>query len=81
MENVLEMLEGSAAVYPDKVAFSDPDGSITFKELSDRVKKVSTYFLSKGCMDAKQQNNAVLFYMEKSVDSLTAMFCGVGCWF
>lgn len=79
MENILEMLENSAAAYPDKTAFSDPVSRVTFRELSDRVKKTGSYFLTNGYMDARKQNNCILFYMEKSVDSLTVMFGGVSC--
>lgn len=33
MVNVCEMLELTAGKFPDKVAFSDPDSEITFRDL------------------------------------------------
>lgn len=41
-KNVLEYLEESARRYPDKVAFSDENGEITFSKLLDSSKKIGS---------------------------------------
>ncbi len=79
MINVLEMLERSAERFPNKVAFADPVKEISFNELLDKSQQVATYLLRKQIMDDQCQDNSVLFYMEKCVDALPAMFGGVYC--
>lgn len=79
MINILEMLENSAENYPDKTAFMDPEKSISFKELRESAMRAGSLFLEKSFLDSKNGDNAVLFYMEKSVDAIVAMFGGVYC--
>lgn len=47
MINVLEYLENSAERFPDKVAFSDESGAITFSEFLMRAKKIGTEIAKK----------------------------------
>ncbi len=47
MINVLEYLENSAERFPDKAAFSDETGEITFSEFLNRAKKVGTEIAKK----------------------------------
>lgn len=47
MINVLEYLENSAKKFPDKVAFSDECGEITFSVLLNRAKRVGTEIAKK----------------------------------
>ena len=75
MKNVIEMLERSAAKYPDKVAFSDPGGQITFVELLTSSQKIASKFLSDRVLSGSERS--VLFFMEKSVAALPVMFGGV----
>ena len=77
MMNVCEMLEASAKKYPEKTAFSDPDGQITFEELHTAAKKTACHFLKQGFM--KGSDRSVLFYMEKCVKVLPVMFGGTYC--
>ncbi|MBO4415559.1 MAG: amino acid adenylation domain-containing protein [Lachnospiraceae bacterium] len=77
MINVCEMLERSAEKFPDKTAFSDPDGKITFGELYTDSRKIASYFLQRGYM--KGSDRSVLFYMEKCVRALPVMFGGIYC--
>ena len=77
MINVLEMLENSAERFPDKTAFSDPDGSITFRELLTRAKKVATLLLNGSLSGCFQPESACAFYLEKSTEALPVMFGAV----
>ena len=76
MINILEMLENTAEVYPDRTAFADPVKDIDFATLRDRAKKCATVLMrDKGV----KSHTAVVFYMEKSVDAMTALLGGVYC--
>ncbi|MCR5686427.1 MAG: amino acid adenylation domain-containing protein [Lachnospiraceae bacterium] len=77
MINVCEMLERSAKRFPDKTAFSDPDGQITFGRLYEDSVRIAGYFIEKGYM--KGSDRSVLFYMEKCVNALPVMFGGAMC--
>lgn len=79
MKNICELLENSAAKYPDKIAFGDPVKDITFAKLLDQSKKTATYYLTNNYMNPQAEGNCALFYMEKSVDALPAMFGSVYC--
>lgn len=70
--NVLEMLERTAAKFPDKTAFGDPSKEITFGELVRKAQAVGTLLA-----DRIGIGSPVAFYMEKSVDAVTAMFGAV----
>lgn len=79
MTNILEMLENAAREYADSTAFGDPVKSITFAELKNAAGKIGSYFTKEGYMDPSATGNAVAFYMEKSVDTVCAMFGAVYC--
>jgi len=67
--NVLDLLENSSRVYPDKMAFGDVERDITFKALVTTAKTVGT-FLEKRIKIAEP----VAFYMDKSVPAVCGMF-------
>ncbi len=71
------MLERSAAGFPDKIAFSDPDSNITFCDLLINAKKTATYFFTNNMMTDSERS--VVFYMEKCVPALPVMFGAVYC--
>ena len=77
MINVIRMLERSAERFPDKTAFSDPDGSITFSQLLNASQKIAGRFISEGLMNGPSRS--VLFYMEKSVPAMSVMFAAAYC--
>jgi len=77
MNSVCEMLEESARRFPDKIAFSDPDGEISFADLVTDSKKTACRFISDGIMTDSARS--VVFYMEKCVKALPAMFGGIYC--
>ena len=43
IRNILEYLEKTAERLPDKIAFSAPEGDITFAGLEDAAKRIGTY--------------------------------------
>ena len=75
MINVCEMLELTAGKFPDKVAFSDPDSEITFRDLLINSQKIATYLINNDYMN--DDEHSILFFMEKCVPALPVMFGGV----
>lgn len=77
MINILQMLENSAMVYPERIAFSDTVKEISFKELLDSTKRCASYLLDKNYFSFDIPGRACAFFMEKSVDAVTVMFAAV----
>lgn len=78
MFNILDYLENSAMQYPDKIAFSDKDKSITYQELVLRSKAIGTQLAK-----SVAPRTPVPVFMEKSVDTI-ALFFGIvyaGCFY
>lgn len=78
MKNILEYLEHSAAMHPDKTAVIDPEKSATYEELFNNARRIGS-FLSE--QEAPQSPVAV--FMDKSVEALTT-FMGIvsaGCFY
>ena len=78
MNNVLEYLERSAALYPDKVAFSDHQKEITYQELVTQSKQIASKLTK-----YYAPRTAVPVYMEKGVDTICLLFGIVyaGCFY
>ena len=78
MTNVLEYMEGSVDLVPEKTAFSNGEEEITFRELSDRSRATGSALAEKGLY-----REPVVVYMHKSPDMVNAFF-GVlysGCFY
>ncbi len=78
MTNVLEYMEGTVDRVPDKLAFSNGEEGITFRELSDRAKAIGSALHSKG-----HYREPVVVYMRKHPNMVNAFF-GVlysGCYY
>ena len=78
MTNVLEYMEGSVDLVPEKTAFSNGEEEITFRELSDRSRATGSALAAKGLY-----REPVVVYMHKSPDMVNAFF-GVlysGCFY
>lgn len=73
--NVFEYLEATADKYPDKIAFADAQGSVTFSELKKRAYAIADA-IHEQCGDIK--NEPVGVYMHKGIDCLIA-FMGIVC--
>ncbi len=72
IHNILELLEQSAERFPDRPAFGDPEKDITFRELVRKARAVGELLSENVTMESP-----VAFYLEKSVDAVTAMFGAV----
>jgi len=71
--NILDYLENSTAVAPRKVAFSDPDHQITYRELTRQAKGIGS-FLSSALHGSG--NKPVAVVIDRNIESLIA-FLGV----
>ena len=65
--NILEYLESSAKRYPERVALSDGEYSLTFYELYDRARRVGSFLLSKG-----YRSEGIAVFMKKGPDAVAA---------
>lgn len=72
IHNILELLERSAERFPDRPAFGDPEKDITFRELVRKARAAGELLSA----DVPSES-PVAFYLEKSVDAVTAMFGAV----
>ena len=72
IHNILELLERSAERFPDRPAFGDPEKDITFRELVRKARAAGELLSA----DVSSES-PVAFYLEKSVDAVTAMFGAV----
>lgn len=72
IHNILELLERSAERFPDRPAFGDPEKDITFRELVQKARAAGELLSA----DVPAES-PVAFYLEKSVDAVTAMFGAV----
>ncbi|MDR7811114.1 amino acid adenylation domain-containing protein [Lacrimispora sp.] len=78
MRNVLEYLEHSANIYPEKIAAVDQENSCSYKDLLLHAKRIGS-FLS----GYESPGNPVVVFMDKSVEALTT-FMGIvyaGCFY
>lgn len=69
MKNVLEYLERSARLYPDKTAFEDLNQKITYAQLRKRAKAIGSALAEKHA-----PRSPIAVYMEKSVDTIALLF-------
>ncbi len=76
--NILEYLEKSAELFPDKTAFRDTEDSLTFAETIERSKKIGSYIAEK---NSPRQPVAVMLGI--SVNNLPFFFGAVyaGCFY
>ena len=76
--NILEYLEHTVARCPDKVAFSDSQTELTFRQVYDRARSVATGLHQLGCY-----KQPVVVFMRKQPDTLAAFFGAIyaGCYY
>ena len=79
LKNILEYLEKSAGMYPDKIAFADPDKEITYSELVQRARGLGRALHG----IVKEPRKPVPVFMGKSVDTISVFFGAVyaGCFY
>lgn len=78
MYNLLEYLEQTAGRFPDKTAFEDVNGAVTYGQLMQRAKAAGTAIAA-----VTPPGKAVAVCMEKSVDAVTAFMAALyaGCFY
>ncbi len=76
--NILEYLESAVMRVPEKVAFSDGEAGLTFRQVSDLARSTGTWLIRQG-----MENEPVVVFMKKQPATLAA-FLGVvyaGCYY
>lgn len=68
-KNVLQMFEETAREMPNKCAFSDENGRITYNDAINQAKAIGSKLASTG-----NRNHAVAVLMDKSIKSLVSFF-------
>ncbi len=71
-KNVLQWLENSAHIYPEKIACADPDSKGTYLWLMNTSQAIGSYLT--GIIEPREP---VTFYLEKSTLALAGMFGAV----
>lgn len=71
--NILEYLEHSAAIWPDKIAIADDKNALTFAQWKDQAERIGTA-IAKAC--DKVVRKPVLVFVDRKIESL-AEFMGV----
>lgn len=76
--NILEYLEQTAPRLPEKTAFADENGALTFGELSHNARAIGSELLRAGL-----KNEPVIVFMEKSPAAINAFYGVVyaGCYY
>ncbi len=69
--NVLEWLDTTAELFPEKMAFADDKKSITFGQLKDASQRIGSYLIGMG-----KVRRPVAVYMPKSAECISA-FMGI----
>lgn len=67
IKNVLQLLENSADLYPEKRAFSDQGGFVTYQDTVTQAKAIGTYLTKFG-----KQNSAVAILLDKSKETIVS---------
>ena len=78
MKNVLEYLEHSASLCPEKIAAEDQEKSCSYRELLSNARQIGSFLA-----DFEPPGSPVVVFMDKSVEALTA-FMGIiyaGCFY
>ena len=70
-KNVIEYLERSAEIYPEKIAFADLEHSYTYSELLSKSQRIGSFLAER-----IEPGQAVPVYMEKGVEAIAA-FMGI----
>ncbi len=76
--NVIQYLEQSAKMYPEKIAFADLEHSYTYGELLEKARRVGSFLAER-----LKPGQAVPVFMEKGVEAIAA-FMGIvyaGCFY
>ena len=74
IRNVIEYLQRSASVHPNKIAFVDEKNRITFAEADYKARQIATFLQQN--MSKQMKNNPIAVYLPKSANCLLC-FLGI----
>ena len=79
--NILEYLEDSCRLFPDKVVFADDKAEVTYDRFVRQSRYVGAYLLEK-VLNGKK-GGPVAVFIDRSIQSLTGFFGAVyaGCFY
>lgn len=71
MKSVIEYLENAAALYPEKILFSDENKSISYKEFKNCAERIGSAInrITQG-----ERRKPIVVYIDRSIESLKAFF-------
>mgnify|MGYP001522140789 FL=1 len=69
VKNILQYLEKTVESYPDKIAFTDINREVTYKEIMENAQKLGTHLSKKNT-----RNSPIAIIIDKTVECLEAMF-------
>ena len=67
-KTIFELLEETTRKYPDKIAFTDSNGEITYKEFVKKSKIIGTSLSKNNWL-----NKPIAIYLDKNINCLTSM--------
>ncbi len=78
MTNILQYLEATAPLYPDKAAFSDGENTLTFAQFADQSAAIGSFLAHQGLY-----SKPIVVFMKKSPQTIAAFFGAVyaGCYY
>ena len=72
MKNILEYLERSCRLHPDKISFADPENEITYKDLVSSARRLGTALAA-----VQTPGNPIPVFMGKGVDTIKVLLEGL----
>lgn len=72
LTNVLDYLDKSVSLYPDKLAFSDSKNEATYSEVYAKAKAIGSAVIASGC----GRNTPVVVFIDRNIESVIS-FMGV----
>ena len=72
LTNVLDYLDKSVSLYPDKIAFSDSKNEATYSEVYSKAKSIGSAIIETGC----GRNTPVIVFIDRNIESVIS-FMGV----
>lgn len=68
-KNILQVLEKTSLIYPNKIVFSDNKKELTYSEYIKNVKSIGTAIAQK----IRQTNSSIIIFIDKTVNCLESM--------
>lgn len=69
VKNIVQYLDLNSKKYPDKIIFSDINNKVTYKDFTNKAKRIGTYINK----EFNQINKPIAIFMDKTVECLETM--------